>query len=234
MTGADRFHTGTPLRCVLFDLDGTLVDTAPDFSAVLRTLTDELGIPGVPEALVLQTVSNGARALVQMTFGGTPEQQDLDHRLDRLLTLYAEQIPNTRARLYPGMEALLRYLEDKGVPWGIVTNKPEKFSAPLLAALQLDVRCAALICPDHVTHSKPDPEPLLLACSRIGCTPQSGIYVGDHLRDISAGGAAGMFTVAAAYGYLSPEDPATNWNADMIIPDVDTLAHWLRQLPHAS
>ena len=228
-----QYNTGLP-DCVLFDLDGTLVDTAPDFSAVLRTMTDEQGLAPVCEAQVLQTVSNGARALVQMAFGLTPEHTDFQQLLDRLLTLYAAQIPQTKSRLYPGMETLLRYLEGNGIAWGVVTNKAVKFSAPLLKALQLDTRCAALICPDHVSRTKPDPEPLLLACSLIGCEPASAIYVGDHARDITAGRAAGMYTIAAAYGYIAPDDPATAWGADMIIADADSLTHWLQHLSPAS
>ncbi len=233
MSSVERFHRGVP-GCVLFDLDGTLVDTAPDFSSVLLTMTEELGLAPVHDERVLQTVSNGARALVQMAFGLAPEHTDFQHRLDRLLTLYAAQIPQTKSRLYPGMETLLRYLEGNGIAWGVVTNKAVKFSAPLLKALQLDTRCAALICPDHVARTKPDPEPLLLACARIGCEPASAIYVGDHARDITAGRAAGMYTIAAAYGYIAPEDPATAWGADMIITDAESLTHWLQHLSPAS
>lgn len=233
MNSVKQSYKGLP-GCVLFDLDGTLVDTAPDFSAVLRTMTEELGLAPVLEERVLQTVSNGARALVQMAFGLAPEHTDFQHRLDRLLTLYAAQIPQTRSRLYPGMETLLRYLEGNGIAWGVVTNKAVKFSAPLLKALQLDTRCAALICPDHVTRTKPDPEPLLLACARIGCEPASAIYVGDHARDITAGRAAGMYTIAAAYGYIAQEDTAAAWGADMIIADADSLTHWLRHLSPTS
>lgn len=234
MSKPERFHQDQPLRCVLFDLDGTLVDTAPDFSAVLRHMTEEQGLPPVAQTRILQTVSNGARALVQMAFGLAPEHEGFQPLLDRLLALYAAQIPHTSARLYPGMDNLLDVLEMRDIPWGVVTNKAEKFSAPLLAALHLDTRCAALICPDHVTRTKPDPEPLLLACSQLGCSPHNGIYVGDHQRDITAGCAAGMFTVAAAYGYLAPDDPATLWGADMVVPDVETLTRWLRQLPLAA
>lgn len=234
MSDSAQLTAGVPLRCVLFDLDGTLVDTAADFSAVLEHMTAELGLAPVAEARVLQTVSNGARALVEMAFGLSAEHPDFQPLLDRLLLLYAELLPQTRASLYPGMDALLRHLEEQRIAWGVVTNKPERFSIPLLRALSLEGRCATLICPDHVMRSKPDPEPLLLACSRIGCTPANGIYVGDHPRDISAGNAAGMFTVAAAWGYLAPDDPATLWGADLVLGDVDALTHWLRHLPRAS
>ena len=234
MSRSPLLHSGEPLRCVLFDLDGTLVDTAADFSAVLARMTAEQGREPVEESRVLQTVSNGARALVQMAFELPPEHTDFPRLLERLLTLYAAQIPQTRARLYPGMESLLQYLEEHQIAWGVVTNKPERFSTPLLKALQLETRCATLICPDHVTRSKPDPEPLQLACTRVGCTPGNSLYAGDHQRDITAGNAAGMFTVAAAWGYLSPEDPAAGWGADLVIETVDALTHWLRHLPKAS
>lgn len=221
---------GLPDGCVLFDLDGTLLDTAPDFCAVLQTMTDERSLAPIPEALVRQTVSNGARALVEMAFGTRPEEPGFEPLLERLLTLYGQQIKASRSVLYPGMDDLLRYLEAHRIPWGVVTNKAVRFSAPLLEAMALHTRCSVLVCPDHVTRSKPDPEPLLLACQRLERRPAAGLYVGDHERDISAGRAAGMYTVAAAYGYLAVDDPAQRWGADMIIDEVQALTDWLRAL----
>jgi 2-phosphoglycolate phosphatase len=224
---------GLPDGCVLFDLDGTLLDTAPDFCAVLHTMTQEMDQAPVPESGVRQTVSNGARALVEMAFGIRPGEARFEPLLQRLLTLYAQQIEASRSALYPGMDELLRYLEAQRIPWGVVTNKALKFSAPLLEAMALHARCSVLICPDHVSRSKPDPEPLLLACQRLGRQPAAGVYVGDHERDISAGRAAGMYTVAAAYGYLAADDPAQRWGADLIIDEAQALTRWLQTLQPA-
>ncbi len=224
---------GLPDGCVLFDLDGTLLDTAPDFCAVLQTMTQEMGTAPIPESRVRQTVSNGARALVEMAFGTRPDEPRFEPLLERLLTLYGQQINASRSALYPGMDELLRYLEAQQIPWGVVTNKAVRFSAPLLEAMALHARCSVLICPDHVTRSKPDPEPLFLACQRLGRQAAAGIYVGDHERDISAGRAAGMYTVAAAYGYLAADDPAQRWGADMIIDEAQALTRWLQALQPA-
>ncbi len=224
---------GLPEGCVLFDLDGTLLDTAPDFCAVLQTMTQERGEAPIAESRVRQTVSNGARALVEMAFGTRPDESGFEPLLERLLALYGQQITASRSVLYPGMDELLRYLEAQRIPWGVVTNKAVRFSAPLLEAMALHTRCAVLVCPDHVTRSKPDPEPLLLACERLGRQPAAGLYVGDHERDISAGRAAGMYTVAAAYGYLAVDDPAQRWGADMIIDEAQALTRWLQTLQPA-
>ncbi|MES3006176.1 MAG: HAD-IA family hydrolase [Pseudomonadota bacterium] len=215
------------ITSMLFDLDGTLVDTAADFAAVLDEMTMAAGIAPVSAAAVHQTVSNGARALVELAFGineSDPRFKDLHAKL---LALYGERIPQTRSTLYPGMDQLLSNLEKHSIPWGVVTNKPEQFSTPLLRSLGLLERCQTLICPEHVTFTKPHPEPLLLACRQLGCEPSASVYVGDHPRDISAGQQAGMYTIAAAYGYLPASPPVADWGADMIVTHVDAITAWL-------
>lgn len=221
MTGTDSRQ----IDAVLFDLDGTLVDTAPDFTAVLHQLCADQGVLPPTDSAILATVSSGARALVELAFQLTPGARGFDTLLQTLLNTYAVQLQETRSTLFPGMDELLRTLEHKGIPWGVVTNKPERFSVPLLAKLSLGQRCAVLICPDHVSQSKPHPEPLLLACERLGCRPQQAIYVGDHPRDIEAGNAADMQTIAAAYGYLPPHPPITDWGADHIAKTVAEIRH---------
>ena len=233
MSARVQLLRGLPEGCVLFDLDGTLLDTAPDFCAALQTMAQERGDSPVPQSRVRQTVSNGARALVEMAFGTRPDEPGFEQLLERLLTLYGQQIEGSRSALYPGMDELLRYLEVQRIPWGVVTNKAVRFSAPLLEAMALHSRCAVLVCPDHVTRSKPDPEPLLLACQKLGRRPAASLYVGDHERDISAGRAAGMYTVAAAYGYLAADDPVQRWGADMIIDEAQALTRWLQVLQPA-
>ncbi|MDO9476367.1 MAG: HAD-IA family hydrolase [Pseudohongiella sp.] len=209
--------------CVLFDLDGTLLDTAADFQAVLNVLCIEQGVTPPTTAAIHSTVSSGARALISLAFELEQASDQFDILLQQLLNQYLEQIGRTKTTLYPGMDVLLQKLESLSIPWGVVTNKPVRFSEPLLRNLQLHNRCAVLICPDHVTHSKPHPEPLLLACERVGRQPELSIYVGDHPRDITAGKAAGMKTIAAAYGYLPAEPCISSWGADMIVNNVSEV-----------
>ncbi len=220
-------NSPTAITSVLFDLDGTLVDTAADFAAVLDEMTAAAGIAPVTPESVHQTVSNGARALVELAFG--IDEQDVQFKAlhTRLLALYGERILQTQSTLYPGMERLLSFLEQRGIHWGVVTNKPEQFSIPLLRSLGLLDRCQTLVCPEHVTFTKPHPEPLLLACRQLGCEPSAGVYVGDHPRDISAGQQAGMYTVAAAYGYVPASPPVSEWGADMIVAHVNDITDWL-------
>lgn len=214
---------------VLFDLDGTLIDTAPDFVAVINQLCTQAGIiPPSPKA-IHATVSSGARALTQLAFELTQQDAGFDTRLQALLDLYGQQIQSSHAQLYPGMQQLLTRLRNESIPWGVVTNKPLRFSQPLLQALGLAEACSVLICPDHVTHSKPHPEPLLMACQQLDCEPLASIYVGDHPRDIEAGRAAGMTTIAANYGYLPPEPPVNQWQADFIAETTDDISRYIWQ-----
>lgn len=201
---------------VFFDLDGTLVDTAPDFVVVLNQLLQEAGRPALSDAAIRSQVSNGARALVTLGFGLTPEDADFGTHLDRLLARYEARLAVDSA-LFPGMDKVLAALEAEQIPWGIVTNKPERFTTPLLSGLGLAERCGPVICPDHVRLRKPDPEGLLIAAQQAGVAPEQCLYVGDHLRDIEAGRAAGMRTVAALFGYLDPNEDPRAWHADVYI-----------------
>ena len=219
----------TPVKGMLFDLDGTLLDTAADFADVVLQMTEEAGRPAIAFTSIHKTVSNGARALVELAFEIQQDHADFEEKFNTLLTLYSQRILATKATLYPGMDALLQELENRGIPWGIVTNKPERFSRPLLRSLGLIERCSTLICPDHVTHSKPHPEPMFLACKELGIEPDSAIYVGDHPRDIDAGRAAGMFTIAVRYGYLPDTPPVEQWQADLVVDSVDQIRQRLPQ-----
>lgn len=212
---------------VLFDLDGTLVDTAADFAAVLQRLAKEAGGAAPSERQLHQTVSAGARALVTLTLGLKPEDPDFSRWHQRLLALYAEQLTQSRARLYEGLDEILLALEATHIPWGVVTNKPEAFSRRLLEALSLERRCSVLICPDHVRHTKPDPEPLLLACRTLGYPAAGSLYIGDHPRDVEAGRAAGMRTAVAAWGYLPAGSDPAHWGADHILASAAELGDWL-------
>ncbi|MEX1196929.1 MAG: HAD-IA family hydrolase [Pseudohongiellaceae bacterium] len=224
-------HGSLP-ACVLFDLDGTLLDTAADFAAVLQQLADEAGGAAPQQHQLHQTVSAGARALVTLTLGLKPEDADFTRWHQRLLTLYGEQVQHSRATVYDGLNGPLLQLEALGIPWGVVTNKPESFSRTLLDALSLSRRCAVLVCPEHVRHTKPDPEPLLLACQRLERSAADSVYIGDHPRDVEAGRAAGMRTAVAAWGYLPADSNPAHWGADHILASAGDLASWLHLPEH--
>ena len=210
------------LKAVLFDLDGTLLDTAPDFVTVLNRLREEEGLPPLPDDAIRRSVSNGARALIDLSFKLQRETPDFDRMLNRLLALYSENLA-VKTGLFAGMERVLHFIEQNHLTWGIVTNKSSLYTLPILEALNLVPAPVAVICPDHVSKTKPDPEPLLLACQQMGCLPGETIYVGDHLRDIDCGRNAGVPTVAAAYGYIAEDDDATAWRADYIVQQADEL-----------
>ncbi|TXJ10544.1 MAG: HAD family hydrolase [Acinetobacter sp.] len=220
------------MKAVLFDLDGTLIDTAADFVRIIQAMCREQGRPVVDAAAIRSQVSEGGRAMVKLVF---PEL-DLDdpvlwqHRQAFLDTYGADIAVDTA--LFEGMDTLLQKLEQRQIPWGIVTNKPRWLSEALLAALHLTERCAVLVCPEDVKQTKPDPEPMFLAAKQLNITPEQIVYIGDHPRDIDAGSNANMPTVLAAYGYLPPESAhdLAAWGADYIIEDVAALDTLLDRL----
>ena len=199
-------------EAVLFDLDGTLLDTAPDFILVLNSLLIEHGLCPLPEKQIRNTVSNGARALVTLGFGLIEGEGDFEIYRNKLLTAYQNQLGQASC-LFPGMNDLLKKLETNGIPWGIVTNKPSRFTIPLLKALSLDTRCQVLVCADEVTYPKPHPESLLKACEILKVSPENSIYIGDHQRDIEAGHSANMTTIAALFGYIPDHENPMSWKA---------------------
>ncbi len=218
--------TALPLRAVVFDLDGTLLDTAPDFVFVLNRLREEEGLPPLDPTLIRNTVSDGARALVTLGFELQEEDEGFEPLRLRLLELYSEHLA-VKSGLFPGIAGLLEFLQQKGLAWGIATNKPELYTTPLLAALGLQPDC--VICPDHVSERKPHAESLLLASRLLACEPQQILYVGDHQRDIACGINAGSPTVAAAYGYVHQDDDVSLWQADHIVHQPEDLLPLVRQ-----
>ncbi|WP_258546151.1 HAD family hydrolase [Marinobacter pelagius] len=212
---------------VLFDLDGTLIDTAPDFIRCLNQLREQHGLAPLPPEQIRRSVSNGARAMIRVGFGLEPEHPDYTEKHTAFLDLYKAGVAVETA-LFEGMDELLRGLEERDIPWGIVTNKPVRFAAPLVEALGLAQRCAAVVCPDHVAQRKPHPEALFLACTQIGAQPETAIYVGDHERDIEAGRNAGMRTIAVRYGYIEEPETVDLWQADLIADTVSDLVKLLQ------
>ncbi|MFO8142877.1 MAG: HAD family hydrolase [Marinobacter sp.] len=212
---------------VLFDLDGTLIDTAPDFIRCLNQLRQQHRLAALPAEHIRRSVSNGARAMVRIGFGLEPEHDGYLEKHTAFLDLYEAGVAE-ETTLFEGMVQLLENLEARAIPWGIVTNKPARFAIPLMVALGLADRCATLICPDHVAERKPHPEALFLACQHIGADPARAIYVGDHERDIQAGRNAGMRTIAVRYGYIEQPESVDLWQADVIADTVADLAKLLQ------
>lgn len=205
---------GEEIRIVLFDLDGTLVDSAPDLVAAMRCLRSELGEPELDLRAVGEVVSKGGRAMLRQGFPGADEAH-VEALLPRFLDLYSASIA-THSSLFPGINEVLSGLEAQKLPWGVVTNKPGWLAQSLLSALALDQRLAVLVAGDTLAQRKPDPEPILHACELVQRDPRLCVYVGDDARDIEAGQKANTMTVAAAWGYLNGED-ARAWGADLVV-----------------
>ena len=220
------------MQAVLFDLDGTLIDTAADFIRIIQNMCREEGRDIVDADLIRTQVSEGARAMVKLVYPelAVDDPVFLAHR-QRFLDIYGADIA-VDTDLFEGMYPLLEDLESHHIPWGIVTNKPRWLSESLLNALNLTQRCAVLVCPEDVTNTKPDPEPMYLAAQQIDIAPEQCIYVGDHPRDIDAGRHAKMYTILAAYGYLPLQykDDLSAWHADHIVNNVAELHQVLKKL----
>ena len=209
-------------KALLFDLDGTLLDTAPDFISALNIQLVMHGREPLPASAARTSVTNGSAGLIQDGFGITPDHVDFESIRQQYLDLYFNNLAD-QTELFPGMEEVLARCEHDNIPWGIVTNKPWKYSSAVLEQLNLIGRAATVICPDHVAHPKPNPEAMLLAAAKISVAPKDCLYVGDHLRDIDAGIAAGMRTIAAGWGYIEHGEDASNWNADYFVSESNQL-----------
>ncbi|NML14184.1 phosphoglycolate phosphatase [Azohydromonas caseinilytica] len=214
------------IRCVLFDLDGTLIDSAPDLAGAANAMRAARGLSALPYERLRPMVGSGARGMVHAAFAVSPGDTDFEALRDEFLQRYAQGLLQ-RTAVFADMVPVLQALERAALPWGIVTNKHERFTLPVVQGLALHERAAAVICGDTTPHSKPHPEPLLEAARRIGVAPQNCIYVGDDLRDVQAGRSAGMRTLAAAWGYLGEREPIDDWGADVVLKKPFDLLNWL-------
>ncbi len=212
------------IRSILFDLDGTLLHTAPDLIFAVNTALREAGLPEASAAELTPLISRGAPAMLRHGLGGSPAP--FEPVLQRMLDVYEGNVA-VHTRLFEGMERVLAYLERQWIPWGIVTNKLSRFTDPLMRALRLEQRTACVISGDTTGQRKPHPLPLLEACKRIASDPAAYVFVGDARSDVEAGRRAGMPTLAAVYGYLAEGDDPQQWAADGLIDHPEDLIAWL-------
>lgn len=206
----------SPYKGVFFDLDGTLADTAPDLVAAANQLLIARNLPPKPYEVLRPCASAGARGLIGGAFGINPEHPDFVPLRDEFFSNY-EKALLVNSVIFEGVDHLLDQLDEAKLPWGIVTNKSERFTHPLTDLMGLRQRAVSTVCGDTTPHSKPHPEPILHAARIANIDPSKSVYVGDDIRDIIAGKAAGMMTIAAAYGYCGCEEPPEAWGADYLV-----------------
>lgn len=213
------------MQAVLFDLDGTLVDTAPDLGYALNLQRERHGLPFLPEETIRPYASHGSRGLLAIGFGVEPADAHFDRMREEYLALYTEVLTR-QPMLFAGMADTLNAIEQRGLRWGIVTNKPRRFTLPIVEALGLSVRAGAVVSGDDAPQPKPSPQTLLLACEQMQLDPAQVIYLGDAERDVQAGRAAGMTTLVALFGYLAETDKPQEWGADGYIAQPQALLQY--------
>ena len=212
----------TKPAAVFFDLDGTLIDTALDFINAIQQLCLAHNVQAPSNLDVRNTVSDGARALVSLSLGSQEGEPNFENYKQQLLGLYNQQL-GLASQFFDGIPQVLDAININQQHWGIVTNKPRAYAEPLLNKIRPAIDTRILICPEDVKLTKPSPEPLLKAAALAGANPQDCVYIGDHDRDILSGKAAGMRTIAAAYGYVSSRAEAESWQADHTIDHANEI-----------
>lgn len=211
---------------ILFDLDGTLADTAPDLAFSLNQLLEENDRQPLPFTTIRPMVSHGGIYMICRAFAMCEDDPRFPGLRERFLSIYADNLAN-ETRLFPGMAEVLACLESEGYSWGIVTNKSERLTLPLVTALGLAERTACIVCGDTVEQCKPHPAPMLHACQLVNCSPAQSLYIGDAEKDIIAGREAAMHTLVARYGYHGSEDAPDTWGADGLIDSPGEILDWL-------
>ncbi len=214
------------IRTVLFDLDGTLADTAPDLAYALNEVLREQGHAPLPFEQIRPVVSHGGIALIKRGFNMDESAPQFDELRQRLLAIYREHIVR-QTTLFEGMESVLASIEQRGLNWGVVTNKPGWLTEPLMEGLALKERAATIVSGDTLEQRKPHPAPMLLACNQAGSEAAQCLYVGDAERDIEAGRSAGMRTLVALFGYIGEEDRPEEWMADGCVEKAAAILDWL-------
>ena len=215
------------IRAVLFDLDGTLADTAPDMARTVNLLRERRGLTPVALAQVRPHVSKGARGMICSAFEIGTEHPDFHGLREEFLHAYGDNLC-IDTQLFPGMEGLLGDLERRGMAWGVVTNKFERYARPVIDGLGLGSRAAVVVGGDTCPRAKPHPDPLLHAARELDIAPAEALYVGDDVRDVQAARAAGMPVIVAGYGYLGDGGPAATWGADGVVDSAAAIRDWIR------
>ena len=217
------------MKAVLFDLDGTLVDTAPDLGHAANLVRADLGLAPLPEAAYRPVASAGARGLLRVALDLTPDHADFPRHRERFLEYYRAHLSRA-SRLFDGMAEALAAIHARGAVWGVVTNKPSWLTRPLMDALQLSTQAACIVSADDVTNPKPAPDSLHLACAQMQLDVCDCVYVGDDKRDIDAARAAGMYSLAIGWGYFGDGGPIETWGADEILQTTAAFAARVRTL----
>lgn len=220
------FYLSMKPETFLFDLDGTLADSAIDLAAAANHLREVRNLKPVDYDVLRKTASSGARGLLGAAFGITPEQNGYQALEKEFLDYYSEHLADN-TRLFPGVRELIDFIEKNDKPWGIVTNKHARFTVPVLNALKLNPK--VLVCGDTLEKRKPDPDQIIYALQKLQVGPKDAVYVGDDIRDIIAARAVGVFAIAASWGYLGSAEPIEDWHADLILNNPELLATF--QLP---
>jgi phosphoglycolate phosphatase len=216
------------IRAVLFDLDGTLIDSAPDLGAAADKMRIDRGLPSLPYALYRPLAGAGARGMLKVAFDMTPDHPDFMAMREEFFANY-EVAMTVRTYVFDGVEDVIEHIQRRQMPWGVVTNKMARFTDPLTQAMPLFASAAAIVSGDTTPHAKPHPAPLFEAANRLSVPPEACLYVGDDERDIVAGRAAGMVTVAASYGYLGEKTDISSWGADLYVDSPNKLLQWLAE-----
>jgi len=214
------------IRSILFDLDGTLIDTAYDLVYALNIIRKQRGLPALPVASLRSIANLGSKALIKRALDVDETAPAFPPLREQFFSLYQEHVAH-ESRLFPNVEKVLSFLDEKRIPWGIVTNKPEIHTMDLLSALSLKQRAGCIICGDTLPRAKPDPMPLLHACELLEMRPDECIYVGDARTDVEASKAANIKSLVALYGYIQDNDDPLTWHADGYINDPLEIIQWL-------
>ncbi|MCH8846523.1 MAG: HAD-IA family hydrolase [Proteobacteria bacterium] len=216
------------ISSVFFDLDGTLADTAPDLAAALNQILQEQNKPALPLESIRPAVSLGGNAMIKLAFSMEEDDPEFDELRQRFLEIYHQRL-HQDTHVFPGIGKALDYIEANNMIWGVVTNKPEWLTHPVMEQLNLTQRTACIVSGDTTEFRKPHPGPMLYACELAKCVPETSLYVGDALRDIEAGRAAGMKTLIADYGYIAKDENPETWNADGSISEPEEIIDWLEK-----
>lgn len=211
---------------VFFDLDGTLVDTAPDLAYALNQVLEEEGKSPLPYEAIRAVASHGSAGLLGLAFGISPDDAEYASLQQRFIAIYQANLTRD-SKLFSGMETVIDSLDKAGIRWGVITNKPAYLTDPLMAGLGLNSRAACIVSGDTTANSKPHPEPMLHACKLTEADPAQCLYIGDAQRDIEAGRNANMHTIVACYGYLGEQDKPESWQADAMIQHPSELNQWI-------